>query len=87
MGMLVKRNKAGKYRFWSTISDGHLTGWMERDEAVEYLIERARRRLDDEIESIKRDFPRGYSRPSAPGERPGMYMYNQTDAELKEAGK
>jgi hypothetical protein len=76
MGILVKRNKAGKYRFWTTISDGYLTKWLTFDEAVDYLAGRINQRAEEEIAQLRAEFPRGYA-PDY-GKR-----WMETDAELR----
>lgn len=45
-----------KYRIWSTIVDGFLTGWLTKEEAVEWLLWDETRHRREEY----KDFPNGF---------------------------
>lgn len=62
MSVLVKhRKKDNMYRFWTTISDGWLSNWLTKWQAVEFLQRRVMDRAKDDCEEIKARFPSGYS--------------------------
>ena len=59
MGLQVEI-KNDKYRFYSTMVNAHHTGWIGRNEALRFLINRARLRYMDEVVEIVKCFPYKY---------------------------
>ena len=61
MGWQLAKNKAGKYRFWTTICDDWLTDWMTKEEAFQYLLLRNEEKfMLDSIKDIM-SFPEGWA--------------------------
>lgn len=58
--LLKHRKKDGKYRIWTTISDGWITDWLSEDEIKEYL--RWREYADTKLKVIEHymTFPAGW---------------------------
>ena len=62
MSWLLKRNKQGKYAIWTTISDGWVTNpkWLTKEEAIEFIANVKRERLEQEIKELEDTFPYGW---------------------------
>jgi hypothetical protein len=69
MGLqLQHRDKDNKWRAWTTISDGWLTGWITESEMKLYMVERAEQRFKLEAIEVMMSFPNGY------GNKDGKFM-------------
>ena len=62
MGLIVKRNKSGKYKLISSVSDEiiHENKWLTETEAKYVLIQRLTKKYMEDIIEVYMDFPIGY---------------------------
>ncbi len=62
MGLLLKhRDKDNKWRLWTTISDGWLTGWLNEKEVKKYRVDQIE--FDAKLKVIEElmAFPNGFT--------------------------
>ena len=61
MSILVKlRKKDNKFRIWTTVSDGWLTDWVTKEEAIKYLQFRVKRDAKWKCDEIAAEFPHSW---------------------------
>lgn len=62
MSWLLKRRKDGKFGWWTTISDGWMTkpAFLPRDEMVEMIVALKQERFNEEIEELRKTFPKDW---------------------------
>ena len=52
--------KNDKYRIWSSVVDDFITDWGTREEIMEVISERYRKKADDRIKELEATFPNGW---------------------------
>lgn len=61
MAWLLKTNKKGQYKFFSTVVDRYLTDWMDREEAIRYIIDDRFHKCLDDLDHERENFPKGWT--------------------------
>ena len=59
MSLLLKK-KGEKFRFYQTIISKWVSGWVTKDEAMNIMENRILKRADEDIEQMRKRFPRGF---------------------------